>query len=445
LSPEDFGTVATVTLVLQLVSQFSESGLTFTLIQKKDADELDFHTAFWFVLGVSACLGMLVFAAAPWISAYYGDPVLTPVTRWLAVGFLSLAFNLVPEAMEIKRLSFNKIAASEVLSFVVSGAGAVTLAWLRYGLWSLVVFEASRRFVRAAFLMAAVRWKPGGGFSFTRLRLLLSTSVHFLNRQIITYFSDNIDGFLIAKLLGPAALGVYNMAYKICGYPVMKLWGIFGEMLLPTFVRMGEDKERLKRNFFRVSLGGGIVVVPFLLVIVFGSGPIIRLLLGEVWLPALPVIVILSVYLMLTGISFADESVLILFHGLKFMNGFKVVCSIVLLAAGLAAARLYGVVGVAATYTLVSSVYALVVKRVLLKRLGVPLSEYFRSMGSLFIFCGLLSVSLAFYARAVSLEPAGYLAGECMLALMLSLAYIWKIRLVNLKNGSFEIDRLFAP
>lgn len=445
LVPQDFGILGMVTVLTAFLGYFTEFGFIGSLIQKKEVDEIDCNTVYWSTLVFAILLYLFVFFCAPLVSLFYHDARLTLVTRVLFANFLFSPLAFVPEALETKKLKYDKISLANLISLAVSGCVGLTLAYLKFGVWSLVFQQISMTFIRGLTLSFTTGWRPQLIFSFDRLKELAEFGIHFTMRNLILFFSQNIDMLLVGKFLGPVSTGIYSFAFRIAKYPTMKFWNIFGVMLYPAFVSFRDDRVRMRENFVKISLLGGIALVPFIISGFFLISPIIVLTVGDKWIAAVPIIKILAVYLIFHSISLGDESILIAAGELRKVNAVKVLTTLLLLIVGYFLTRIYGIIGMATLFTAISIINILVIKVFVLRSLSISFKMYFSNfqylLELLWIF---LSTFLVYHLLIISRYKN--LFGVVLIGFIIAItdAYIFlkKNNLIDLKAKRINFSQL---
>ena len=139
LLPEDFGTIAIVIVFISLAQVFVQSGFNTALIQKKDADEVDFSSVFYLSLSVAALLYILIYFTAPFVAEFYRDPILEPVLRVIAFALFFGAFNSIQNAYVARNMMFKKLFYSSVGAIMASGTAGIIAAYMGLGVWALVI------------------------------------------------------------------------------------------------------------------------------------------------------------------------------------------------------------------------------------------------------------------------------------------------------------------
>lgn len=428
LGPAEFGLVGMVTVITSFLGYFTECGLIPSLIEKKNLDTEDFDTVFWSSLVFSAVLYAFVYwIGAPLIAAFYGNGQLTLIARVASLNFLVAPICFIPELLEVKRLRYSRITCANLISSVLSGVLGVILALSGWGVWSLVWQQIALTLTRGIVLNVIAAWRPRLRFSTARLRQLMGSGFHYTARNLLLYISQNIDYLIVGRLLGPAALGIYTLAFRMSKYAVLKLWGIFGKMLFPAFAIFKDDAERVRKNYQKVCVLGGLLLTPAFIFLFFGLDAIVPLVVGEQWLGVIPVVRIFIVYLLFESVSYADDSLMMAFGQVHKVNRIMAWSTAALFAAGCWLTRAWGIMGMAAAFTCVSIAHILVVKGALLKRIGVSPWAHARTLKKPAMLTVLLAVVLGGYSALMlsRVSHSIFLAGEMAAAGILILVFAY--------------------
>lgn len=392
LTPEDFGLLGMATVISGFIAYFSEFGLIASIIKKAEVDDRDCHTAFWACVVFSIGTYLVIYMMSPLIAVFYHCQELVPITRAVSVVFLLSMYTNVPYALEVKKLRYNKITLIRLVSLLVSGLPAVILAFCGFGVWALVWQQIIMHVVQVFGYLLVFRWIPRAEFSFSRFKELAAFGFHFTMNNMFKFASENIDYLLVGKLLGPTALGVYTMAFRLSRYPLEKLWGVFGKMLLPAFALMQDDRDRMKRNVLRVSSGGAFLLMPVLVIILVSTQSYVQLAVGDQWLSTVPLIKMFVAYLALMSVSFSDEAALMVAGKIRAVNTFRFVCTLFILGLGYWGIGRFNLFGMAAMYSLVVAVYQSVIKLLLIKRMNWTVSDYLGGMRKPLVYCAVILV-----------------------------------------------------
>lgn len=296
LAPSDFGLIALVTVFIALANVFVQSGLNTALIQKKDADNIDFSTVFYASLAVAALLYGLLFVFAPLLAVFYnGQTKLIPVIRVLGIILLLGAVNSVQEAYVARNMMFKKLFYRSVGAIIPSGIFGITLAYLDFGIWSLVGQQLMNSCLMCVIMWFTVKWRPQLVFSFVRFRGLFSFGWKLLCSALLDSFYRNIRDLVIGKLFSPADLGFYNRGDQFPKIIIANINASIQSVLLPSLSTVQDDKSRLKSLARRSIKTSSFFILPMMAGLAAVAKPLTLILLGEKWLPAVPFIQICCV------------------------------------------------------------------------------------------------------------------------------------------------------
>lgn len=447
LDPKDFGLLGMVTVITSFLGFFTEFGLMASLIKNKDIDELDTNTAYLSSICFSFILFAIVFLCAPLIASFYHEPRLTLITRVVFINFLVAPLAFVPEALEIKKIHYNKITIANLLSLVFSGALGIGCAVSGFGVWSLVVQQISMTLSRGIALIFLTSWRAKLLFSYTRFKKLFGFGAHFAFSNLAVYVSQNIDFLIVGKLLGPVSLGIYSFAFRVSKYPILKFQTIIGGMLFPAFSTFSEDIKRVQRNFIKISIAGGLVLLPLLAMTIFGVDSLVAILVGAKWAGSAPIIRILMICFIFQSISMGDNSILVTLNKIKTVNMLRTISAMALLICGVIVVKFFGAIGMACAFSAVSILYVLITKKILLSEIKLGFRYYLKSLKPIFIYMLFLFSLLGIYSSTcfhIIKSPIGFLIGDGLITLIITILFFTKMKLIDFKNRRILIDNI-AP
>jgi teichuronic acid exporter len=210
LLPEDYGLIALVVIFTTIASVFVQSGLNTALIQKKDAEEVDFSSVFYLSLLIACLLYIILFLAAPFIAVFYNMPQITPVFRVLSITLIFGAFNSIQNAVVARKLQFKKLFFSSIGALLISGTIGIYMAYSGCGVWALVMQQLTNQLSITVILWFTVKWRPNLLFSFSRVRNLFSFGWKLLASALIDTIYRDLRSLIIGKMYNPTMLGFYN-------------------------------------------------------------------------------------------------------------------------------------------------------------------------------------------------------------------------------------------
>lgn len=446
LVPKDFGLVLMATVFITFLGYFTDFGLMSALIQAKEVDDGDFNTVFWSTILLSGVVYVTSFLCAPFIAVFYNESRLILIIRILFINFLFAALAYIPEVTETRKLHYDKIAMADLMGMVISGIVGISFAVMKFNVWSLVAQQITKTFVRSTVLIFYTNWRPKAYFSVIKFRSLIKSGTNFVLKDFVYYCSNNMDSILIGKFLGPTALGIYSLSLRIASYANAKIALIFGKMLMPAFGLFRNEIERVKKNFVRVSVGGGIILVPFLVGLFFGARPIVEILFGEHWLEAIPIVSILVIYFIFDSLSFPDEPILMALGKVKTITIIRLIFSLAFFIVGYIAINKFGLIGIAVVSTIVSVAQLVAINVSLLAVLNIRWYSYLKSIKIVCVSTFWLFMIFCFYSLAVHQQrsPLLYLLGEAVIIGVFMVFLVAKYKLMNKNDKKINFDNLLT-
>ena len=288
LAPEDYGTIALVTVFTTILQVFVDSGLGTALIQKKNADDLDFSSVFYFNFVVCLVLYAAMFMAAPVIAKFYGDVTLTPIIRVISLTIVISGVKGIQQAYVSKNMLFKRFFFSTIGGTIFSAFIGIGLAKAGYGVWALVAQQLSNATVDTVILCITVRWRPRKNFSWERLKGLLSFGWKLLVSSLLDTCYNNLRNLIIGKMYSPSDLAFYNQGDKFPKLIVTNINTSIDSVLLPTMSSAQDDRERVKNMTRRAIKTSTYVMAPLMMGLAFCATPIVKLVLTDKWLPCVP-------------------------------------------------------------------------------------------------------------------------------------------------------------
>lgn len=288
LAPEQFGTIAIVMVFINLAQVFVQSGFSTALIQKKDADEEDFSSVFYLSLGISLFLYLVIFFAAPFISSFYRDPILIPVLRVLSLMLFTGAFNSIQNAYISRYLLFKKLFKSSLGAMIISGVLGLTAAYFGLGIWALVIQQLSNQISISVIMWFTVKWRPRLMFSIEKVRVLFSYGWKLLASSLINVLYLEMRTLFIGRLYSSTALGYYNRGEQFPKIIVNNINGSIQSVMLPTLSAQQENKKRAKEMMRRAIVTSSFLIFPMMIGMAVIAEPLIKIILTDKWLPAVP-------------------------------------------------------------------------------------------------------------------------------------------------------------
>jgi O-antigen/teichoic acid export membrane protein len=391
LVPDQFGLVWVADLAVNAFLLLQELGLGAALIYRKDRVEEAANTAFFAMVGGSLVLYLVALVTAPVMASVFSRdpntiPQIVPILRVLSLTLVISAIARVPQALLSKELDFRRKIMPKLLGGLAGAIVSISLALAGLGVQSMVLGRICSSLVSAASVWYFVRWRPALSFNLGLAREMVDYAKHILGSQIMVFFITNIDDAFVSRYLGAWALGVYGLAYKISNTPATEISRLIGEVMFPTFSKVGEDRERMKRMYLRTTRYVAMVSVPISLCIIFFSEYFVYSAYGRRWAGAIVPIQLLGVYGMLRSIAVNMGSV---FKAAGKPKWLLYIATWRLATMGLLlypATVRWGVVGVSALSAIVSVVDFGVSVVLVNRAIGTSVLDYVKMLAPILVF-----------------------------------------------------------
>lgn len=286
LLPEDYGLIALVTVFIQILNVFVDSGLGNALIQKKDADDLDFSSVFYFNIVWCFVLYSILFVTAPIFASFYGKSELTIVLRVLGLQVIISGIKNVQQAYVSRTMQFKRFFYATLAGTLGAAVVGISMAYQGFGVWALVCQQLFNVLVDTVVLWLTVKWRPKKMFSFTRLKSLFSYGWKLLASSLIDTVYCEIRQLVIGKLYSSADLAFYNRGKQFPNLIVTNINTSIDSVLLPTMSKEQDNRERVKKMTRRSIQVSTYIMAPLMIGLACCADKVIALILTEKWLPS---------------------------------------------------------------------------------------------------------------------------------------------------------------
>jgi PST family polysaccharide transporter len=293
LTPEAFGLVGMTVIFTGFANLFSSGGLGSALVQKKNLEERHLYSVFWLNLAVGLSMTGIFVLTAPFIADFYGRPILRPLTMLVGVDFTVGAFAVVQRAILRRAMHFRKLAFAQIGAVIVSGAVAIVLAIVGYGVWSLVWRTLLLTAVNMLALWGLSEWTPSFRYQWGAVRELLGFSGNLLGFQAFNYWVRNADDLLIGRLVGTVALGNYTRAYGIMLMPLRQITRVIGRVMFPALSKVQDDLARVRRLWLQANRLIGLITIPMMCGLFVVVEPFVLAIFGSKWEGVIPILQLL--------------------------------------------------------------------------------------------------------------------------------------------------------
>ena len=254
VSKEEFGIVGAILVFQAFASLLIDSGFSTALIQRKNPNNSDYSTVFWFNMGVSVALYAVLWFCAPWIDAlFHAGGRLVPLSRVMFLTFILNATAIVQTNRLMKQMTVKMVAVSNVIGLTVSGIVGVWLALSGYGAWAIVWQSIVLAAVKSGILWFSSSWKPSAEFSMSSLRSIFSVGAGVMASSFLNTIFQNIYSFIIGAHYNLVQLGNYSQADKWSKMGVMSLSQVFTASFLPLLSAKQDDRREYERMMSKTN------------------------------------------------------------------------------------------------------------------------------------------------------------------------------------------------
>jgi O-antigen/teichoic acid export membrane protein len=293
LGPKDFGVVAIAAVIIIAMRPFISQGLGVAITQKSVIENEHLDSVFWSSLICGCLIALAIATGAGWLAIVFSEPELSDVLPWFSISIVLSSLTTVQEANLRRELNFKIYAIRATTGKLIGGIVGVTMAFYDFGVWSLVARFLVTSFVSVFLLWGLSSWRPGFSFSRKHFSELFPFGIKVLMNELMVFVNRQSDNLLISYFLGSTALGYYNVAYRLLVLILQLVSATIGQVSMPVFARLQNDKTRLKKAFCDITQLIALIAFPVFLGMQVLVPEIVTTLLGEQWGQSTPVLQIL--------------------------------------------------------------------------------------------------------------------------------------------------------
>ena len=283
LAPRDFGLLAMVCTVINVLQVFKEAGLSVATVQREGITHAQVSNLFWINVAVSGVATVLVAASAPLIAWFYREPRLFGITLALSINFLLAGLTVQHLALLNRQMRFKANAVIQVGSLLAGILTGVCMAWLSCGYWSLVGFNIGRNLVSVLMTWCASSWRPQFFTPRSGTRSLVHFGANLTAGAFVNSLARGADQLLLGRFYGAVAVGLYSRAAAMLARPLDQFMSPIGVVFVPAFSRLQTQPERYRRNFIQLFEIVGLTSFFFSGLFFALSHPLTLVVLGRKW------------------------------------------------------------------------------------------------------------------------------------------------------------------
>ena len=288
LAPELYGTIALITVFTAILEIFVDSGMGNALIQKKDADDVDFSSVFYFNMLMCVVLYGVMFISAPYIAKFYKDSELTPIVRVMSLVLIISGLKNVQQAYVSRTMQFKRFFFATLGGTIVAAVVGIWMAYEGYGVWALVAQNLVNKVIDTTVLWFTVKWRPKLLFSIKRLKGLVSYGWKLLASSLLDTVYNNLRQLIIGKLYSSSDLAFYNRGKQFPNFVITNINTSIDSVLFPAMSSQQDDTERVRSMTRRSIKISSYIMWPLMMGLAFTATSIVSLVLTDKWLPCVP-------------------------------------------------------------------------------------------------------------------------------------------------------------
>ena len=286
LTPSEYGIMAILTIFIAVSNSIVDSGFSNALIRKTDARRVDYNTVFLFNLLVSGLLYVVLFLAAPSISRFFKEPLLVEVMRVIGWVLVINALAIIPRTLFVKEVNFKTQTKISLIASISSGVIGIGMALAGLGVWSLVGQQLSRQLLNTLFLWIYCTWRPAWEFSMQSFKELFGFGSKILLSGLLNTIFNEIYSLVIGRCYTSAQLGQYTRANQFNQIFSSNLTTVIQRVSYPVLSSIQDESERLREAYRKVIKSTMLISFACMLGLAAVARPLILILIGEKWLPA---------------------------------------------------------------------------------------------------------------------------------------------------------------
>ena len=288
LTPFDYGCIGMLTVFITLSESFIDGGFGSALIQKKRPTQTDYSTIFYWNLGLSFLLYLVLFFSAPAISRFYGIPILSDVLRIQGLILFIYAFNIVQRNQLYKQLKFKVIAVTRVVTSIIALIVTIIMAIMGFGVWALVVQNLIAAAIPAIVFWIYTKWRPSLTFSWNSFKELFNFGIFMFLTHLLNNFCSQIQNLIIGRFYDPTTLGYYSKAQSTEKLASHTISGVMTSVTYPLYAEVQDDMPKMCNMIKRLTTTIAYLSFPLLAILLLVAKPVFIILYSDRWLDSIP-------------------------------------------------------------------------------------------------------------------------------------------------------------
>lgn len=401
LQPGDFGLLAMVLVFTNFVIIFQDLGLGAAIVQKKDVTNEQLSSIYILNVICGIFLAIMLSFLAPFIANFYNEPRVSQVLVVLSTTFFISAFGIVQNALLIKELQFKYLAQIEIITSIISGILAICLAYMGYGVWSLVWKQIFSSTFTTILLLKVSHWKPHISLNYAESRTLLKFGLNLVGFNFVNYFSRNLDNLIIGKFLGSSALGIYSLVYQIMLFPLSNVSSVIRKVMFPYLSNIEDNQNKVQITYLATVRYVALLTFPMMTGLAIVAPQFISIFYGSQWEKAVILIQVLSFVGLIQSISTLNDTIYQSKGRTDIQFYFGLICTIIIAASFIIGIR-WNLEGLAIAYAFATLITSYPGFLIVFRLIGLNLNLFLSNIKSITIASMIMGVISYFFHLLVT-------------------------------------------
>lgn len=320
LSPAQFGMFGIASLSITFLEILMETGVNVVLIQKREGIERYLNTAWVVSIVRGALITLTLVILAPVIAGFFDSPDTLSLIYLISLVSLIRGF-INPSIVRFqKELNFKAEFWFRFVVFAFDSAVSVVVSYIIENAAGIIYGLIAGAFLELVLSFVFLKPWPKIEFHLTKLQEVLGKGKWITGAGLFQFLFRQGDDGVVGKVLGESALGVYQVAYKVCSMPISEVTDVFARVMFPTYAALSYDSGKLRKSFYQTTGLITLLAVAFGATLFMFGGELIRIFLGEKWLSAIPLVRVLSVFGVVQAIGNSMNSLLLALEKQKYVT-----------------------------------------------------------------------------------------------------------------------------
>lgn len=310
LEPREFGLIGMITVFIAIAQSFVDSGFSQALIRKNDCTNKDYSTVFYFNIFVSVLFYIILFFSADLISSFFNEKALINIIKVLGLGVILNGFGIVQVTQLTKEIDIKTQTKISAIANTISGVLSIYLAFIGFGVWSLVWRSMSNNLFRILLLWFWHKWRPQLIFSLQSFKELFGFGSKLLASGLLNTIFDNLYYLVIGKYFSPQQLGYYTRAINFANLPSSNISSVIQRVSYPVLAKMKDNPIAVKAGFKKLIKNTMFITFILMMIMAAVAKPLILTLIGPKWIQSVIYLQLLCFSLMLYPLHSLNLNVL---------------------------------------------------------------------------------------------------------------------------------------